>query len=93
MNGINWHSGLAWKTFITCFTSSIVIAALTVMKLLFNQVSDASELATMDGINFSTRQQIIQIGISGSAFALASTSAFASASAFALRYGMRMFKG
>jgi len=54
VNGINWHSGLAWTTFTTGITSSIVIGALAVMGLLINETSDADEMATLDGVDFNT---------------------------------------
>ena len=53
VNGINWHSGMAWTTFTTAITSSIVIAALAVLGLMVNETSDVTDMATLDGANFN----------------------------------------
>ena len=58
-NGINWHSGMAWMTFTTGITSAIIIGALAVLGLLVNETSDAKDMATLDGVNFNSTQQLI----------------------------------
>ena len=52
MNGISWHTGLAWTTFTAGITSSIIVAALAVLGLMYNQTSDVDEMATLDGVHF-----------------------------------------
>jgi len=59
MNGVNWHSGIAWATFTTGITSSVVIGALAVMGLMRNETSDVEEMSTLDGVNFNATQQMI----------------------------------
>ena len=56
VNKINWHSGIAWSTFIAFASSLIIVSALAILGLAFGEAIKDSDKQMLEARNFNERE-------------------------------------